>query len=98
MAKSTHVATAHDTKYTYEQTGYNRLVLGRGSVSSKTSIHPKHSCSLPESLDARVKSNPHKTHAKSMYRKLGIFVEKTFWAITFNDENETGEMFSSMNK
>ena len=56
------------------------LVLGTGSVFPRSSIHPKHSCSLPESLDTRVKREPHKMAAQNyMHCRLKNFrPEKNF--------------------
>ena len=92
-SKQPQVATAHrqlcvphDAEYTYERTGYNVSSWDRQCLPRR-SFHPKHSCSLPKSLDARVKSDPHKTCALSyMYVDWEIFVMKTFSVITFNDK------------
>ena len=66
------LCAAHATEYTSE-----RPVTG--SVFPRSSIHPKLSCSLPESLDARVKSDPHKMHAQSyMYRRFKNLLLKDF--------------------
>ena len=49
------------------------LVLGAGSVFPQSSIHLKRSYSLPENLDAGVKSDPHKTCEHSyMYMHVHV--------------------------
>ena len=60
---------AHNAEYTYERTVQAMLVFGTGSVFPRSSIHPKLLCSLPESLDARVKSDPHNTLHKLSYTR-----------------------------
>ena len=51
--------------YMYQQTGYHVSSRDRQCLPPQSSIHPKHSCSQPQSLDARVKSHPSKTLAHS---------------------------------
>ena len=72
------------------------LVLGTGSVFPQSSIHSKHSCSLPKSLDARVKSDPHKTRAETyMYYVQNAskevystdFTTRDFWSISHSKES-----------